>query len=269
MSTDVPYTFPFGQPVKPVSGGAPGNRDCLVIGSSPAALSIRWRVPGGKLVQGFVVDNEPSPFWDGHDQETQIKAWRERVCWQSSWGEAAPTRQNGQTGQWLGEHVLAPLGMSRDRVCSTTLIETYHANEAARHRIDEHYRPLIDRLNLCATTLPDQLANGDLAREAATTERDRLLGLLQSPSVRTVITLGTAAWKAVAELLGPAAAQVPASLLGDGPAYGQPQILTIGGREVRWIAFVSPAAPASMQRVHAAWTARQGVKPPVLLGAFK
>ncbi len=269
MSTDVPYTFPFGQPVKPVTGGAPGNRDCLVLGSSPSALCMRWRVPGGKLVQGFAIDNEPSPFWDGHDQDAQIRVWKDRVCWQPTWGETGPTRQNGLRGQWVGQQVLSPLGISRDRVCAATLVETYYANEATRHRIDEHYRPLIERLGLSATTLPNQLANSDLAREAVTTERDRLLGLLRAPSIRTVITLGTATWKAVAELFGPAAAQMPASLLGDGPAYGQAQSIAVDGREVRWIAFVSPSAPASMQRVHAAWMTRQGVKQPILLGSFK
>ena len=269
MSTDVPYSFPFGQPVQPVSCGQPGNRDCLVIGSTPSSLCMRWRVPGGKLVQGFAIDNEPSPFWDGHDQDALLKIWKQTVCWQPTWGDVGPTRQNGHHGQWLNQQVLIPLGVSRDRVCATTLIDTFHANEATRHRIDEHYRPFIDRLGLRPCALANQLSNSDLTREAVTTQRDRLLALMQSAAVQTMVTLGTASYKVVLELLGPAAAQVPTSLLGDGPTYGQPQTIILNGRSLRWYAFVSPSAPVSMQRMHTAWSARHGVKPLMALGSFK
>lgn len=263
------HSFPFGQPALPIAGSPPGHRDCLVIGSLPAALAIRWRIPGGKLVQGFVVDNEPSPYWDGRDQETRIATWRRTVMWQDSWGEAAPTRSNGHNGRWLDQHVLAALGLTRDRVCATTLVETYHANEAARHRIDECYRPLIERLGLLPCALPNQPGNEALVHEAVTTQRERLLALVRSPELQSVITLGTAAYRALAELLGPAATPAIGHPLADGPAYGQVIALDLGGRTLRWQAFVSPVAPASMQRVHAGWCQRMGVRTLAQVGSFK
>jgi hypothetical protein len=269
MSIPTPYSFPFGQPLQPLDGGVPGNRDCLVIGSMPAALAIRWRVPGGKLVQGFVVDNEPSPYWDGHDQDARIATWRQTVCWQDNWGEAAPTRQNGHHGQWLALQVLAPLHLTRDRVCASYLVDSYHANAAARHRIDEHYRPAIDRLGLRPCVLPDQPGNDVLVHEAMTRQRDRLLGLIRSPSVTSLITLGTAACRAMRELLGPAAAQISERILGDGPDYGQPQTVVVDGRSYQWHAFISPAAPASMQHLHATWMQRVGARLQQRHGAFK
>lgn len=269
MSTPSPYSFPFGQPVQPLDGGAPGNRDCLVVGSLPSALGIRWRIPGGKLVQGFVIDNEPAPYWDGHDQDARIKAWKQAVCWQESWGEAAPTRQNGHHGSWLNQQVLAPLRLTRDRVCTTTLLDTYHANDAAKHRIEEHYRPAIERLGLPPCALAAQPGNDLLVQEALTTQRERLLGLVRSGPVQTLVTLGTAPFRVMCELLGPAAAQVPANLLGDGPGYGQAQNVQVNGRTYAWYAFVSPAAPASMQRVHTAWAQRLGLQQVAKVGAFK
>ncbi|MBN8526829.1 MAG: hypothetical protein J0M02_15965 [Planctomycetes bacterium] len=260
-------TFPFGQPVRPVDSGDPGNRDCIIVGGLPSALAIRWRVPGGKLVQGFVVDNEPSPFWDGHDQDARIRAWRQAVCWQEAWGEAAPTRQNGQVGSWLNQQVLAPLALSRDRVCATTLLNTYHANDAARHRIDEHYRPAMQRLGLPTCMVPDHPGSEDLLRRSLAEERDRLAALLRAPGVRTLVTLGTASFRAMREVLG-AAAVVPDNALGDGPAYGLGHELQFDGRALRWHAFVSPTAPASMQRVHTAWAQRLGA-PLQRVGAFK
>lgn len=263
-------TFPFGRPVLPSPAIPAGNRDVLVLGSAPGALCMRWRAPGGKLVQAFPVDNEPTPFWNGHDQEAQVRRWREVVCWQGACGDAGPSRQNGQQGRWLDEVVLAPLDLGRERMVAATLLPTYHANEAARARIDEMYQPLTARLALPACALPAMPGGDELVAAGLGDERERLLALLAGPGLRTLITLGMPAFRVLGHLLGADAAQVSPAILGDGPGYGRPQAVRWQGRELRWFAFVSPVAPGSMLRLHQAWAQQQsGVRPLMMVGAFK
>lgn len=265
----IPHAFPFGRPVPAPAQPVATDRDTLVIASVPAALSIRWRVPGGRLVQSLVVDGEPAPFWDGRDQDALVRSWREAVGWRDEWGAAAASRQNGQTGRWVAESVLHPLGIARERMAGATLLGTYHANEAARHRIDEHYRPLAERLGLPRCTLANQPGADGIVAAALADQRPRLDALLGSPSLRTVITLGIPSFRVLAGLAGGAAAAVSPTILGDGPAYGQEQRIEYHGRPLLWYAFVSPVAPGSLMKVHTAWAQLRGLRRQMMSGSFK
>lgn len=268
-STPAAFTYPFGLPVRSAPMPIAANHDVLVVGSAPSALYMRWRVPGGTLVQGCPVDDEPTPFWNGHDHEARLRHWGSVACWQDAWGAAGPSHQNGQTGRWLDETVLAPLGIGRERMVGATLLDRFHANDAVRRRIDGIYRPLIPRLGLPVCALPAMPGGDELVAAGLGPQRARLLALLEGPGVTTLITLGTPAFRVCCQLLGPAAAGVGPALLGDGPDYGQPQQIAWMGRSLRWFAFVSPSAPGSMLKVHLAWTQRQGGRAQVMLGAFK
>ncbi len=263
------HAFPFGRPLVPITGGDAAGRECLILGNVPGALCIRWRIPGGKMLQGLVVDSEPSPLWDGHDQESRVRQWCEAVCWQEAWGEAAPSKNNGVDGQWLNQQVLSPLNLTRDRVCIATLLDTHHANDAMLHRIEDHYHPLVGRSGVPPCALPRLPGNDALIAQAVGTHGDRLKGLLRATSLQTVVTLGTAAMRSFLQLLGWETDRISGSILTDGMLYGQPREVAFEGRGLRWFAFVNPNAPMSMQTVHRAWAEGRGMKPLVRIGAFK
>lgn len=253
MDAAIP-TFPFGQAVLPVPMEPPGHRDCLVLGSLPGALCVHWRMPDGRSIQGLPVDQEPAPYWDGHDQEVRIRTWRQTICWRDTWGTVGPTPQNGRRGHWLHQEILVPLRLGRDRICAIDLIDRYHANAAIRHRIDDSYRPLIYRIGIPLCHLPPPPGNEEALLRAISVQRDQVLDLLETPTVQTVITLGVVPARALSQLLDQPAARVPASVVAGGPDYGQEHLVAFHGRQIRWRAFICPGSPGRMLKVHTAWT---------------
>src|ERR671933_733331 len=105
--------FPFGQAVFPRAPSAHGPRRLFVLGAYPSALHVAWNplplvdYPDGYgPVRALPVDNEPTPFWDGHDEQALIDGWKATVNFDPSWGTAdRPPNLNGTTGKKLKKRV--------------------------------------------------------------------------------------------------------------------------------------------------------------------
>lgn len=132
-----PHRFPFGRPVAPCPPSADGPRPVFVLGAYPSALHVRWTPPRPyRAVTALAVDNEPTPFWDGADQEARIESWKSAVRWAAAWGAVAPVGAlNGPSGAWVADRVLRPLGVARGEAWITDCLDTYRASTGAAARL--------------------------------------------------------------------------------------------------------------------------------------
>ena len=186
-------TFPFGRPVLRRKPSAKSRRRLFVLGASPSALHIAWWSPQRKGIRALVVDNEPAAFWAAEDERKQIDAWRAAVRFRvGEWGEVETSDQaNGRAGRWVDEHLLAPLGISRDEACFSYCVDTYHCTDAGiAFAVDERYQPFAREAGLPEARLEPHPRAGALVELAVTMHRERLLKELSVVVPEIVVTLG-------------------------------------------------------------------------------
>jgi hypothetical protein len=245
-------TFPFGRPVLRRKPSAKSRRRVFVLGAYPSALHIAWWSPHRKGVRALVVDNEPAAFWAAEDERQQIEAWRTAVRFRvGEWGEVETSEANGKTGRWVDEHVLAPLGITRDEACLSCCLDTYHFTDpGVAFGVDGRYRPFALEAGLPEARLAPRPRDSAFVELAVTLHRERLLKELSVVVPEIVVTLGGAphrVLRAITETRGGRKLRPDAS-------YGVEQPLTVGGRKTLWIALCAPDPPAEYAETHARWS---------------
>lgn len=249
-------TFPFGRPVQRRRPSAKSKRRLFVLGAAPSALHIAWWSPTRKLVKALAVDNEPTPFWNGADEEEQIAEWKRLVRFHvGEWGEVATSDVvNGAAGRWLDEHVLAPLGATRDEACLSTCLDTYFADPVMAFAIEERYQPWARDAGMPEARLQPQPRDGALLELAVTSHRERLLHELSVVVPERVITLGKTALRVLRAItetnVGPAR-------LHPDDRYGVEHPLTLGRRSTLWLALARPQPSPEYAMAHERWRSRQ------------
>lgn len=233
------YTFPFGRKVTARNASAGGQRDLFVLGAYPSALHVKWTSPAGASVQAVPVDDEPEPFWNGHDVVERTEAF---LRWLSPDpaidGSFAITQQfNGPSGKWVDDNVLAPLSATRSTAWITDCLDTYRASSGVEGR----------RADLPPFHLQPHPSESEIVNEAIEQHTDRLRAELRRCRPATIATLGNAAARVMAHLLE----RKPTLVSLEG--YGAPAGLRLNGRSVKWFALAHPAAPKQYQASHAQW----------------
>lgn len=85
--TTIMHSYPFGLPVTARPPSASGPRSVFLLGAYPSALHIEWTPPAPyRRVKAIPVDDEPTPFWDGEDQEERVRRWQAAVGFDRAWG---------------------------------------------------------------------------------------------------------------------------------------------------------------------------------------
>jgi len=188
-------TFPFGRPVLRRRPSAKSKRRVFVLGSYPGALHIAWWSPTRKLVKALAVDNEPASFWTGADEQEQIAAWKRVVGFRlGQWGEVATSDVvNGAAGRWLDQHVLAPLGVTREDACLSTCVDTYFADAPMAFAMTDRYQPWAREAGLPEGGLAQQPRDGALVEVAVAAHGERLFHERSVTVPEMVVTLGNAA----------------------------------------------------------------------------
>src|SRR5689334_10265937 len=99
--------FAFGAPVLPRKPSTSRRQDVFVLGAYPSGLHVSWTPPNieglaAKPIRAIIVDNEPTPFWDGSGAPELFETWRGKVNWQPEWGtvKLAAPGSNGPSGKW-------------------------------------------------------------------------------------------------------------------------------------------------------------------------
>lgn len=252
-------TFPFGRPVLPSPTSTDKPCQGYVLGAYPSGLHVRWTPPssfGLKPIAAMIVDNEPVPFWDGRHATERTEDWRRAVDWQEDWGSVkAVPRHNGPSGQWVDEHLLKPLRLTRDDVCISDCLDQSRLNPGQARRLADTYAPVASALGLTECTLqPVPGSESAIVREAREGHLERLRAELRRSGATKVVTLGNAALRVFKMLI-----EMPD---GDGlrrlshAGYGSTVDSTFEGRSIRWHPLVHPrngARHPDWRGTHARW----------------
>jgi hypothetical protein len=226
-----------------------------VLGVYPSALHIRWTHPRGRIA-ALAVDQEPWPFWEGHDDVDRVERWRQAVGWQSEWGDAEPVgRLNGSSGRAVCDRVLRPLGLDPDGVWLTDALPFFHV-----HRGDgtqgaamlDRYDPFARTHGLPVHRLPDRPPAAELVRRAVRDEGERLCTELEASGAPLLITLGNEALAVAADLL---TGDLPRGLR-QGAHYGRRHPAALRGRPFDVLPLVHPGQRGgAWTRTHDDWMA--------------
>lgn len=256
--------FPFGSPVSPRAPSATSARRVFLLGAYPSALHVLWTPPAPfQRVAALAVDNEPSPFWTGRDEDEQIEAWKKRAGWREEWGTAEGAGQfNGSSGQWLDQKVLSPLKATRAETWMTDCLDTYRFSYGQEEAVTKKFEPFAAKHGLPWEGVPELLHHpqeDEIVIETRERHEKRLIAELRIAQPSLVVTLGNAALRAFAKL-----ASVPEpELLKPHKEYGLEQQVTVVGRAVTWLPLVHPGQRSKEWiAAHAKWI-RMRTKPAV------
>lgn len=245
--------FPFGRPSGRCKPRRATKAKAFVLGVYPSALHVRWSGPGVRISY-LAIDQEPWPFWDGHDEAQRIAKWRRDVEWQDAWGTATPPgKLNGSSGHKLRDHYLTPLGLNTDDVWLTDCLPFFHVwrgpgTQGAAMR--ERYDPFaLQHQPLRTHELPDRPPAAQLIRRTLASEAGRLLGELDDSQAPVLITLGNEPLAVIRQLLD---ATLPPKLSHN--AYGTRHQVPFQGRPLSIVPLVHPAQAGSGGR-SATWAA--------------
>jgi hypothetical protein len=249
--------FPFGRPVLRRKPSAKSRRRVFVLGAYPSALHIAWWSPRRKGVRALVVDNEPAAFWAAEDERKQIDAWKAAVGFRlGEWGEVETSEANGKAGRWVDEHVLTPLGITRDEACLSYCLDTYHCPDTGiAFGVDGRYRPFALEAGLPEARLAPLPRGGAFVELAVTMHRERLLKELSVVVPELIVTLGGAADRVLREVVG----NRGAGKLHPGASYGVERPLTVGTRKTVWLPLSSPEPSPDYAEAHARWRQTRAV----------
>ncbi len=238
--------YPFGRLVNARPPSASGPRPLLVLGAYPSALHVEWRTADGKFVRAIPVDDEPEPFWNGADALERVDVWLEWLRPDPSRHGAfkVPPRLNGSSGMWIDDKVLRPLGHRRTDTWITDCLDTYRMSTGVAARIEDTYHT-VSSLPRCH--LQAHPSENRIVREALADHRARLFGELDECRPESVVTLGNAAARVFAELVGLPPAKLSVT------DYGKPRTTEVAGRAVTWYPLAHPAAPEPYQEAHVRW----------------
>ena len=237
--------YPFGRKLTRRPPSADGQRALFVLGAYPSALHVEWKPASGKRVRAIPIDDEPEPFWNGIDATERVAAWLDWLQPSPSLHGTfrTPPRLNGSSGAWVDTMVLEPLGYDRSSTWITDCLDTYRMSTGVAARIKDTY----DAADLPSCHLDPHPSEKAIVQEALALHSSRLLAELHQSRPDTIATLGNAAARVFAELVG-----LPQQKLSPDP-YGIVRIVDVSGREVRWYPLAHPAAPEAYQAAHADW----------------
>lgn len=239
-------TFPFGAPVRELAVAPPVREvGAFVLGAYPSAVHVEWMPPSGlgRRVRALPVDNEPYPFWDGSGMDHFVERWRTEH-FRPEWGEVRPTSFNGSSGREIQSRWLAPLDIAPDQAFITDCLDTSMMSNGVESALNAVYRPLGDRLGLPDVDMKPHPSESAIVRDA---QRERLARQIAASDARTVVTLGNAAARVVAEMSGHRGGQLVAE------TYLATRTAVIEGREIEWHALIHPASGPGWQRRHDEW----------------
>jgi hypothetical protein len=205
----------------------------------------------------MAVDNEPTPFWSGADENDRVEQWKSTVGFRDgAWGAVTGVGPlNGSSGLWVDRKVLAPLRAQREDACISDSVDTYFSSLEGAARIADTYAPFAAGAELPAARLATHPSESAIVEVGVRRHRERLLGELAAASPEVVVTLGNAALRVLRAVAG--GGDGPAKLQADAD-YGTERRLRLPGSEVVWLALAHPAAPPAYQSAHSTWCRRRG-----------
>ena len=228
------YVFPFGQKLHPLVQEDRSPKKVFVLGVYASAVHARWKQGSRVVCQALAVASEPRIFWDGNEEEARWIISQIRIPGELGHLEPAGKQLNGPSAKVLDDHILAPLGFSRAEAWLCDLLPETRLNPSQVKALREKYEPLLEQYGLDPVTIPKRPSR--FCDEARSRE---ITAELMESGAEVLVLLGDIP---IAQYLKKVA-QVPFSTLQeyvDLYGYGNPTLITIGGREIEILPLAHP-----------------------------
>lgn len=146
--------FPFGQTVKRVYQTNKEEKEFFILGVYASAVHAKWIKDNKTICKALAVASEPRIFWDGDQDEAQRIINDIAIPNEVGRLVLPEARYNGPSGRVLDEHILKPLGITRDEVWLCDMLPECRLNAKQDKRISISYNPLIEEDGLNKVTIP-------------------------------------------------------------------------------------------------------------------
>lgn len=148
------YLFPFGQKLHPLVQEDKSPKKVFVLGVYASAVHARWKKDNKIICQALAVASEPRIFWDGNVEEA--KAIIGSIPMPADLGHLEPAGKqlNGPSAKVLDDHILAPLGFTRQDAWLCDLLPETRLNPSQSKALREKYEPLMEHYGLNPVTIP-------------------------------------------------------------------------------------------------------------------
>ena len=148
------YQFPFGEEVRPLRQTDRSPKKVFVLGVYASPVHANWVKGDDVIIEALPVANEPRLFWDGNEKEENEIISRIHIPEEMGVLKPAGERHNGPTASVLDEHILAPLGVSRDEAWLCDCLNEARLYPAQYKEIMDKYNPFVFDYNLNYSTIP-------------------------------------------------------------------------------------------------------------------
>jgi len=135
------YYYPFGEELRPVVQQDRTPKKVFVLGVYASAVHACWRKPGQKrpVCTALAVASEPRIFWDGNPEEAAEIISRIKFPKELGILEPADPKFNGPSAKVLDNHILAPLGFTRNDAWLCDLLPETRLNDNQYKFIEDTY----------------------------------------------------------------------------------------------------------------------------------
>ena len=148
------YQYPFGEYVRPLVQEDRTPKKVFVLGVYASAVHARWKKGNTIVCQALAVASEPRIFWDGNPEEAAEIIRRIQIPEELGTLEPAGRSLNGPSAKVLDDHILAPLGFTRNDAWLCDCLPETRLNPSQVRVINEKYNPLIKEYGLNEVTIP-------------------------------------------------------------------------------------------------------------------
>ena len=148
------YQFPFGEELHVLSQQDRTPKKVFVLGVYASAVHARWLKNGRTVCQALAVASEPRIFWDGDPREAEEIIRRIRIPQELGTLVPADRNFNGPSAKVLDDHILAPLGCTREEAWLCDCLPEARLNPGQVRAIRDRYDPLIREYGLNEVTVP-------------------------------------------------------------------------------------------------------------------
>ena len=148
------YLYPFGETVHPLVQQDRSPKKVFVLGVYASAVHAQWKKNNKVICRALAVASEPRIFWDGNPQEASEIISRIHIPEKMGVLEPAESKFNGPTAKALDEHILAPLGFTRNDAWLCDLLPETRLNRSQLKAIEKKYTPEAELYGLNEVTIP-------------------------------------------------------------------------------------------------------------------
>jgi uracil-DNA glycosylase len=228
------YRFPFGSILHPLVQEDRTSKQIFVLGVYASAVHARWKQGSKVICQALAVASEPRIFWDGDPEEAAEIISGIPFPPELGYLEPAGQQLNGPSAKVLEEHILAPLGFTRQEAWLCDLLPETRLNPGQLKAIREKYEPVRQAYGLNPVTIPKRPSSfcnpsraAEITEELAQSEA-ALLVLLGDIPIREYLNR-------VADVEFTSLQEYTRRY-----GYGTPVEVSIGGRTIRVLPLAHP-----------------------------